>query len=296
MNRKDKILKHINQNGYGIEIGPSYDPVTPKKEGYKVEIIDYMDRDHLIAKYKKWQISSESLLKIEDVDFVWRGESYSTLTGKSKYYDWIIASHVIEHTPDLIGFLKDCDSILKDDGVVSLVIPDKRYCFDHYRPITGISKIIDSHISKNTIPTPGAVAEFYMNRVSKAGNIAWNPSTTGEYQLLHSLEETLGEMKSVVDEKSYIDAHVWCFVPHSFRLIIHDLFYLGFIPFREVDFFPTEGCEFFVTLSRNGMRIDMSRIEMLEAVEIELTNGVSSKEPIKPKGKIRSILERFVRE
>ena len=196
MNRKEKVLRHINKNGQGVEIGPSHSPVAPKKEGYKVHIIDHMSREQLIAKYKDHHVNLEN---IEEVDFVWRGENYSELTGKDKYYDWIIASHVIEHTPDLLGFLNDCDTILKEDGVISLAVPDKRYCFDHYRPITGISQIIDSHFQKTIIHTPGTVAEYYLNVVSKAGNIAWDSSATGRYNFVHSLEDAHQGMKSALN-------------------------------------------------------------------------------------------------
>ncbi len=297
MNRKEKVLRYINQDGHGIEIGPSYDPVTPKKEGYKVQIVDHMGREQLIAKYKEWHIGSERLENIEDVDFIWRGENYSKLTGKSKYYDWIIASHVIEHTPDFIGFLNNCDSILKDEGVISLVIPDKRYCFDHYRPITGVSKIIDNHILENSIPTPGAVAEFFLNRVSRSGLIAWDSRTSGEYELLHSPEGALHEMRAVIAEKKYIDVHTWCFVPHSFRLIIHDLFGLGLIPFREVGFFPTEGCEFYITLGRNGSGIDIPRLEMLDIIELEINDDHLSQESSKShETKSKGFFERLFRQ
>ena len=184
MNRNQKILQHVNRKGQGLEIGPSHNPVAPKKKGYKVHIIDHMDREQLIAKYQEHKVN---LKNIEDVDFVWSGESYAELTGKRDFYDWIIASHLIEHTPDLITFLNDCDEILKDDGVLSLVIPDKRYCFDHYRPITGLSKIIDSYFNQNRIHTPGTVAEYYLNVVAKAGDIAWNSNTPGSFTLVHSL-------------------------------------------------------------------------------------------------------------
>ena len=43
MERKEKILKHIDKNGYGIEIGPRHNPVAPKSAGYKVHIIDHMN-------------------------------------------------------------------------------------------------------------------------------------------------------------------------------------------------------------------------------------------------------------
>lgn len=295
MNRKEKATRHIRQNGQGIEIGPSHNPIAPKKEGYKVKIVDHMSREELIAKYKDHHIN---LTNIEEVDFVWRGEPYSDLTGKKKYYDWVIASHVIEHTPNLIGFLNDCDTILKDDGVISLVVPDKRYCFDHHRPITGISKIIDNHFQKNKIHTPGTVAEYCLNVVSKAGSIAWDSSVTGEYSLVHSLENALQGMDTVLKQNVYLDVHAWCFVPHSFRLIIHDLYCLGFTPFQEVGFSPTEGCEFYITLSRNGKGIDKSRLEMLDIIESEIKDDLyrrdSLEAPIaKSKNPIKRLIKRF---
>lgn len=269
ISRENKILRHIHKNEIGIEIGPSHNPIAPKKNGYKVNIIDHLSREDLIKKYHGHNVNLEN---IEEVDFVWKGESYSELTGVEKHYDWIIASHVIEHTPDLIGFLIDCDSILKDDGVISLVVPDKRYCFDHFRPITGLSKIIDNHFQKETLHTAGTVAEYYLNVVSKAGNIAWDSTASGDYSFVHTLENAKHGIKSVLNEKKYIDVHAWCFVPHSFRLIIQDLFDLGLIPFQEVEFFPTEGCEFYLTLSRNGKGNDSSRLDLLKIIASEIKN------------------------
>ena len=269
MNRNEKVLKFINKNGYGIEIGPSHNPIAPKKEGYNVHIIDHMDRRDLISKYNDHPVNLDN---IEDVDFVWDGESYDDLTGNSKYYDWIIASHVIEHTPDLIGFLNDCDSILKNDGVLSLVVPDKRFCFDYHRPITGISKIIDSYFQKNKIHTPGAVAEYFLNVVSKDGNIAWDSLSNGKYNFIHDLNDAQHYIAKVAEEKKYVDVHSWVFVPNSFRLIIQDLYRLGFIKFKEVVFFPTDGCEFYITLGRNGKNLKKSRIEMLEVIQSEISS------------------------
>lgn len=267
MARNEKALKYIDKKSCGIEIGPSHNPVAPKKEGYKVHIIDHMSRDQLLAKYKDHPLD---LSQIEEVDFIWGGESYSELTGKNKHYDWIIASHLIEHTPDLIGFLNNCDTVLKDEGIIFLVVPDKRYCFDHYRPITGVAKIIDSHLQKNKLHTPGTVAEYFLNVVARGGRIAWDAGATGEYSFVHSLENALQGMESVQSGNAYLDVHAWCFVPHSFRLIIHDLFCLGFIPFKEVDFFPTEGCEFYIVLSKHGPGIGKSRLEMLNIIESEI--------------------------
>ena len=108
MNRKEKILKHIDTSGKGLEIGPSHNPIAPKQEGFDVQSIDHLCKEDLIRKYEDESVDTS---QIEEVDYVWRGEPYDELTGKRDYYDWIVASHLVEHTPDLIGFLIDCDSI-----------------------------------------------------------------------------------------------------------------------------------------------------------------------------------------
>lgn len=266
MDRKDKIFFYIDKNKPGIEIGPSHNPLAPKKEGYQVHIIDHMNREQLIAKYKDHNVDIQN---IEEVDFVWNGESFCELTGKSKFYDWIIASHVIEHTPDLIGFLNSCEEVLKETGVLSLVIPDKRYCFDHFRPIAGLAKILDSHYQGNRIHSAGTVAEYFLNVVSKAGIIAWTPDTLGDYSLVHGLDDAKRGIDAVLNHQAYLDVHAWCFVPHSFRLIIHDLFCLGLTQLKEVDFFPTENHEFYMTLSRNGKGLEQNRLDVLSIIENE---------------------------
>ena len=266
MTRKHKILCNINPVGIGIEIGPSYNPIAAKKDGYQVHIIDHMSKENLIKKYENYDVDVRN---IEEVDFIWNGQKYSKLTGKVKFYDWIIASHVIEHIPDLISFLNDCDEILKNDGVLSLAIPDKRYCFDHYRPPTGISQIIDSYYLQNKLHTPGTMAEYYLNIVSRDGAIAWDKNKEGSDKFLYPLNDVRDKINSIIHKNEYTDAHAWCFTPNSFRLMIHDLFILGYIPFREVSFFDTEGCEFFMTLGRQGNGCTFNRLSLLKFVENE---------------------------
>ena len=98
MQRNEKVLYRIDPGGRGLEIGPCYGPVAPKQAGFNVEILDHLDRDALIRKYQGHP--GLNLDRIEPVNYIWNGEPYAELIGKTKYYDWIIASHLIEHTPD----------------------------------------------------------------------------------------------------------------------------------------------------------------------------------------------------
>ena len=271
MNRKDKIIQHIDPNGKGLEIGPGYNPAAPKINGFDVESIDHMCREDLVEKYTGHPGVDTD--KIEEVDFVWQGESYAELTGKQDFYDWIIASHLVEHTPDFIGFLNDCDTVLKDTGIISLAVPDKRYCFDYFRPITSLSAIIDAHLNRSRVHTPGRIAEYYLDGVSRGGNIAWDENSRGDFELRHNSREAEDRFHSAVDGNQYDDIHSWCFVPHSFRLIIHDLYNLGLIQLKEIDFHLSEGYEFFITLGRQGKGIGISRLEMLKIIQDEIEAG-----------------------
>ena len=110
MTRQEIILAHIKRDGLGLEISAGCSPIAPKKQGFRVHVLDHCDKDALSEKYRPHGIAVEN---IEEVDFVWDGRPYGELIGRRHLYDWIIASHVLEHTTDLIGFLNDCDSLFK---------------------------------------------------------------------------------------------------------------------------------------------------------------------------------------
>lgn len=270
MDRIEKLLSFINPSGQGIEIGPSHAPIAPKSGGYKVQIIDHLDQEGLRQKYAAHNVD---LRKIEPVDFVWRGEPYAELVGKSKHCDWVIASHVIEHAPDLVGFLNECANLLTDSGVLALAIPDKRYCFDHFRPISSLSQIIDHHRQRRTNHSPGCVAEYYLNAISLSGKIGWGAKDTGRIEFIHGYETARSEMTKVESAAELVDIHAWCFTPSSFRLLIHDLNQLGLIGLSENDFFATEGCEFMVALAKDSQRRAVPRSDLLRNVQEELAES-----------------------
>ncbi len=48
MTRIEKLLSCLKMDGKGLEIGPSHNPIAPKKNGFDVQIVDHIDRDGLI--------------------------------------------------------------------------------------------------------------------------------------------------------------------------------------------------------------------------------------------------------
>lgn len=243
---REQILLHgIDKRSLGLEIGPSHCPVAAKRDGFNVRVLDHLDAVGLRAKYADHDVDVSA---IEEVDYVWSGQPLEELVGEERFA-WIIASHVIEHVPDLVGFLNSCSRILVPEGRLSLAIPDKRYCFDCQRENTALGRVIDVALTKPTNHSPGTAAEYFLKVCRKGDRIAWGEGHLGDLEPVHGLTDALNAMAQV-RAGHYYDLHEWVFTPDSFRMIIRDLRDLRLIDLEEQRFHPTRGHEFFVTLRR----------------------------------------------
>ena len=134
MSRVDILTSMLDLSGVGLEVGPSHNPLVSKASGARIETVDHTDQAGLVKKYAN--DPNVDVTKIEPVDYVSDGRPISEVIKKSKFYDYIIASHVIEHTTNPLGFFRDCYLLLKDSGVLVLAVTDRRYCFDCFRTRT----------------------------------------------------------------------------------------------------------------------------------------------------------------
>jgi 2-polyprenyl-3-methyl-5-hydroxy-6-metoxy-1,4-benzoquinol methylase len=269
--RKYKVFHSLKKNGSGLEIGPSHNPIAPKKEGYDVQVIDHADQETLRKKYASHGLNLEN---IEKVDFVWQGQSLPILIGKTECYDWIIASHVIEHVPDLISFLQQCEALLKPDGILSLVIPDKRYCFDYFDPLTSTGELLDAFEQKRTRPSLGKIFDHFANASARKNCIAWSKDNQDQLSLIHSFEIAKDQWHAAQNSPDYVDVHCWRFTPTSFEIIAQDLRQLGLLNLQYKNSFDTNGSEFYVSLEKSTEKnsaSQKSRIELSQAMHKELS-------------------------
>jgi 2-polyprenyl-3-methyl-5-hydroxy-6-metoxy-1,4-benzoquinol methylase len=268
MTLRKKIIGSINKTDRGLEIGPSINPVAAKSEGYNVEIVDHCSKAELVEKYKTHQ--DVSIHGIEDVDYVWKGESFSDLIRKTKHYDYIIASHLIEHIPDPLGFLRQCELLLKDSARLYLLVPDKRFCFDYFRPIKTTGDVIQAHLEKRTRHTPSAVFDHMAYACRNGTAITWCRKKKDTIEFVHSFREAEELLEGAKSSMEYLDVHGWTFTPSSMRLIIKELNQLYLLGLKEDDFQEDDSFEFLITLSLNGKGCPYSRIELAERINCEL--------------------------
>ena len=266
--RERAVFHLIDKMGIGLEIGPSINPIAPKRKGYNVHIVDHASADELRAKYRQQHVNLDN---IEEVDFVSKGEPLTDLIGKTEYYDWIIASHVVELIPDLISFFQSCEKLLKPAGVLSLVVPDKRFCFDYFMPLTSTGVLLDAYAEKRVRPSPGQVFDHFANASIRDGAIAWADDQKGANALLHTFSEAKAQWQRAGDPgEGYIDVHCWRFTPASFRLIISDLNSLGLTDLQILAEFDTVGCEFYVSLGRkNSIPSVPDRLSLLRQINLK---------------------------
>jgi hypothetical protein len=231
-----------------IEIGPSFSPIIPKRLGFDVRIVDHANRDTLIEKYRN-HVPDVSV--IEDVDVIWRGERLSTLLPPGQH-DAIVASHVIEHAPDFIGFLQDCSALLSEGGAIYLIVPDHRFCFDAFAQPTDPAKIIADNRLRRTVHS---FESFYRvgSQVRANDQISWDQQPIRQLEFITGTPaDWLRDAVAMADSATYIDNHENFFTPSSFVLLIEELRFIGLLDLEVEMACRARGSEFLAILSRRA--------------------------------------------
>src|SRR6516162_6394394 len=122
MDRVAQILSTTQRTSRILEIGPSHAPIAPKAAGWNSFVIDHATQAQLRAKYRAWGLNIDAGGLADAVPAEFHGT-----------FDTIIASHVIEHVPDFVGFFIAARKLLKPTGTLALAVPDLRFCFDFFQ-------------------------------------------------------------------------------------------------------------------------------------------------------------------
>ena len=247
MKRDDRLLSTLKREDKLIEIGGSHAPVVPKRGGWQTCVVDHATRADLTEKYK-YQAAVQDL--VEEVDVVWDGsdlhERFSAQDHGS--FDAIIASHVLEHIPNPIAFLRSCEILLKPGGRVILALPDKRRCFDFFGSVSTTGEFISAFLLKERTHSVQTAFNYVAYSVLNEGQIGWSAGPIGKLSFVHALELAQGCALRAVRSREYFDFHAWRFVPSSFALIILELCHLKYLSVAVENLSETVAQEFFVDL------------------------------------------------
>jgi SAM-dependent methyltransferase len=263
--RRREVTKYINPEMRGIEIGPWFNPLAPKRAGYNCLVLDFLDGESLRKRASAdVNIPQEAITNIEEVDLLGSCTAIADLVAAKHplgTFEYVISSHNFEHLPNPILFLHGCEKVLKRGGILSMAVPDRRACFDYFRPVSTLADWLEAYFEARTRPTAAQVfaQEAFSSKYRSGGRETANFSLDDDPHCIVPLE-TLREALSKWEEfrrdpdDNYRDTHCSVFTPASFELLLRDLRFLGLTQFEVLEISATHGVEFYVHL-RNGEKL-----------------------------------------
>lgn len=275
----------------GLDIGPLHRPkVIIVSEEVDVFYVDHYSTEELRERYAANSQTRPHLHEIVDVDYVINdGATLSGTVGPDGPFNYIIASHVIEHIANPIGFLTDAETVLSTDGIVSLVIPDKRFCFDVNRVPTQPREWIDWYLRDLRAPSYGQLFDWF----SRVTTIDGSVDTGG---LWAGTADYSGVRRDDVDDADiaafgmclqyqrtgeYMDVHAGVYTPESFLDLIEltsKLELTGFEVARVVST-PRNTLEFYVTLRKMTTPSVERSLESIKRARAQLADAERPTQP-----------------
>ena len=208
-----------------LEIGPSCTPsiLPPKTEGGgSVKYFDVVDAEELKKRETKSEPDTPYHHAPEKIDYVSPHGDFSII---DEQFDVVFSSHSIEHQMNLVKHLQAVERILNDGGLFVLVIPDKRYCFDHYRQETTIAEVLDRYFNKVDFRPFEDFIDYEMSMTHNGAAQHWL-GDHGDIDGQLSRENFEALSQRYIESQNanrYIDVHSLKFTPRSFEHIINTL-------------------------------------------------------------------------
>jgi hypothetical protein len=242
--RQSLASSGLGDSDLALEVSPFLSPLL--KQGPSTYNIDVRTKEELI---KYYQIPVTQTDTIPPIHFKWSKGPYADIIDHSLKFKRVVASHVIEHVPDLIAWLNSLYDILAPQGDVRLFIPDMRFTFDCLRPPTTIHEIIGAYFQRNDRPVYGTILEhMYYSSAAVHQQIVSHENWQRPPLETNVLEDPyhLEILRSIVDfgkreftGASYIDAHVWKWTPQLFATQMDILRRIGLLKLRLDVVIPT---------------------------------------------------------
>lgn len=254
-NRREKLLAGIDTaQKRGLEMAPLARPIVLKSEG-DVIYVDRNDTETLIERHK----NDPALLgrSVVPVDVAVGERLLPEALAHLPKFDYIVASHVVEHIPNLVVWFEEFRSILNPGGSVRLAVPDKRFTFDHLRTETVVTEVLDAYVRNNRHPTSHSVIDQLLYSRPIDFVKAWDGTLKArKLRPLFSQKEIVDKARRAANSNEYFEVHCWAFTPRSFALLFAELARLGLMKFACSGYFDTEpySIEFIVHLTPSSDR------------------------------------------
>ena len=219
---RENLVAAVDTRVPVLEIGPFCQPLL---HGPAVEYLDRLDADGLRARAAALGLDPsgcpERIHHLGGLEQV-----------EAERFAAVLASHAIEHQPDLIRHLGEVARVLGPNGRYWLVIPDKRFCFDHFIAPTTVADILDAFHEQRRVHRLGSVVEHAALVTHNDPARHW----AGDHGEIDASERARRSAEALTAHRrsdgAYLDVHAWQFTPESFADIGATLARLGLSAFE----------------------------------------------------------------
>jgi len=140
MTHEQKIAQWIGAGKTGVEIGPGHAPLpgfTPAP--IYVDCFKEFGHERCVADY----YGHACALPFHDHSL-----------------DYVASSHVLEHVANPVAALAEWYRVLRPDGIIYLVVPDRRVTWDRTRPLTSVEHLLGDFERGTTACDAAHIDEF----------------------------------------------------------------------------------------------------------------------------------------
>jgi hypothetical protein len=274
----------------GLEIGPLANPKVGKDRG-SITYLDHASTEELKRKYATNGQLADQIDALVDVDIVQhQDQSLGDAVGAGNLFDYVIAAHVFEHIPFMVDWLAQVESVLVTGGILSLVVPDKRFTFDVNRRVTELGEVLDAHLRNIKAPTYTQMFDFFAHTVTIDGMVdtpaIW--AGTADYSgvvrddVPDSDIAAFGICHEQQQRPSFVDIHCLVFTPSSFLDIFEKLVKLDLVNFEIGAFLDTRvnTFEFHVSLRTVDVDQERSQIRARQYASVRAAREVIAASPL----------------
>lgn len=169
MHNLDNLLKEITSNKLGLEIGgPSCTGRTIYENAKLLDNVIFSNNtvwsSHTAEyKYTNGKVGKVIINDATDISGVGTAS-----------YEFVFASHTLEHIANPIKALYEWIRVTEKDGHIILILPEKTQCFDHNRSITSFATLLkqyENQVDEHDLSTLPEILRLHdLSMDSPAGN------------------------------------------------------------------------------------------------------------------------------
>ena len=227
-----------------LEIGPFCHPLLT---GLNVSFFDVLPQSDLASRALALGVENPRVPPISYVSPI------GDLSVVNHRFNYVVSSHCIEHQPDFIRHLVQVERILQPGGRYLLLVPDKRYCFDHFIAESTLADVLDAFYSNRKTHLLKSVVEHRALTTHNDPTRHWHGDhgLPGDALVARAMA-SLREYEAAAG--AYLDVHAWYMTPRSATGIFDALRECGFIGLELERLYPTRypSNEFWAVLRKPG--------------------------------------------